>query len=280
MARGDQLGRQWKIIQTLISSRKGKSASELARELECRPRTLYRDLEALQAAGFPIYTERSEGKNLWSVLDTVKNQIPIPFTLTELMALHFSRDMLKVFKDTAFFESLESLLQKVKTTLPKDSIEYLKSVEQALHLSMKPYKDYGRFKEIINRVMDASVNRKTIEIVYFTMSRKRETRRRIDPYRVWFFNGTFYLIGFCHMRNEIRIFALDRIKLLHQTKESFRGAEGFQRGRFHGIELRGVPGRDDSRNDLVSSGRGGLHQGKDLASIPENPYPGGRLGHF
>ena len=188
MARGDQLGRQWKIIQTLISSRKGKSASELARELECRPRTLYRDLEALQVAGFPIYTERSERKNLWSVLDTVKNQIPIPFTLTELMALHFSRDMLKVFKDTAFFESLESLLQKVKTTLPKDSIEYLKSVEQALHLSMKPYKDYGRFKEIINRVMDASVNRKTIEIVYFTMSRKRETRRRIDPYRVWFFN--------------------------------------------------------------------------------------------
>jgi len=40
MARGDQLGRQWKIIQTLISSRKGKSASELAQELECNPRTL------------------------------------------------------------------------------------------------------------------------------------------------------------------------------------------------------------------------------------------------
>jgi hypothetical protein len=38
MARGDQLGRQWKIIQTLISSRKGKSASELAQELECNPR--------------------------------------------------------------------------------------------------------------------------------------------------------------------------------------------------------------------------------------------------
>ncbi|MBW2610610.1 MAG: WYL domain-containing protein [Deltaproteobacteria bacterium] len=40
MARGDQLGRQWRIIQTLISSRKGKSASELAQELECHPRTL------------------------------------------------------------------------------------------------------------------------------------------------------------------------------------------------------------------------------------------------
>jgi len=40
MARGDQLGRQWRIIQTLISSRRGRSAAELAEELECQPRTL------------------------------------------------------------------------------------------------------------------------------------------------------------------------------------------------------------------------------------------------
>ena len=97
MARGDQLGRQWRIIQTLISSKRGKSASELASELDCHPRTVYRDLEALQIAGFPIYTERVEGKSLWSLLDTVKHQIPIPFSLPELMALYFGADMLRVF---------------------------------------------------------------------------------------------------------------------------------------------------------------------------------------
>jgi len=227
MARGDQLGRQWRIIQTLISSRIGKSAADLAEEMECHPRTVYRDLEALQVAGFPIYTERSEGKNLWSLLDTVKHQIPVPFTLTELMALYFGRDMLKVFKDTAFYDSLESLFQKVKTTLPPESIKYLKNVEQTLHLGVKPYKEYGKFKEILNRVNDAAINRKSIEIVYYTMSRKKETRRRVDPYRIWFFNGTFYLIGLCHMRNEIRIFALDRIKMLHQTKETFEVPDDF-----------------------------------------------------
>jgi predicted DNA-binding transcriptional regulator YafY len=51
MPRGDQLARQWKIIQTLITSRRGKSAADLAEELECHPRTLYRDLEALQVEG-------------------------------------------------------------------------------------------------------------------------------------------------------------------------------------------------------------------------------------
>jgi predicted DNA-binding transcriptional regulator YafY len=130
MARGDQLGRQWQIIQTLISSKLGKSAAELAQDMDCNPRTIYRDLEALQVAGFPIYTDRVDGKNLWSLLDTVKHQMPVPFSLTELMALYFGRDMLKVFKDTPFYDSLESLFQKVKTTLPPESIKYLKNVEQ------------------------------------------------------------------------------------------------------------------------------------------------------
>ena len=234
MARGDQLGRQWQIIQTLISSRIGKSAAELAKELECNPRTIYRDLEALQVAGFPIYTDRVAGKSLWSLLDTMKHQMPVPFSLTELMALYFGRDMLKVFKNTPFYDSLESLFQKVKTTLPPESKKYLENVEQTLHLGVKPYKEYGKFKGILNQVNDAAINRKSVEIVYFTMSRKKEGRRHVDPYRIWFFNGTFYMIGFCHMRGEVRIFALDRIKMLHQTKETFEIPEDFSLEKFTG----------------------------------------------
>ncbi len=92
---------------------------------------------------------------------------------------------------------------------------------------MKPYKHYGKFREIINQVNDATVNKTSIEIIYYTMSRKTESKRKVDPYKVWFFNGTFYLIGFCHVRNEVRTFALDRIKMLHQTKETFEVPEEF-----------------------------------------------------
>jgi predicted DNA-binding transcriptional regulator YafY len=76
-------------------------------------------------------------------------------------------------------------------------------------------------------MMRPSTDRKSIEMVYYTMSRKKESKRKVDPYKVWFFNGTFYLIGFCHKRKEIRIFALDRIKMLHQTNESFEVQEDF-----------------------------------------------------
>jgi predicted DNA-binding transcriptional regulator YafY len=237
MARGDQLGRQWRIIQTLLTSKTGKSAADLASELEANPRTVYRDLEALQVAGFPIYTDRVDGKNLWSLLDTMKHHIPIPFNLMELMALYFSRDMMKVFKDTAFYDNLESLFNKVKTTLPRESLNYLDSTEQVLHMGIKPYKDYAKFREIIHRVNEAAIQKKSVEMVYFTMSRKKESRRKVDPYRIWFFNGTFYLIGFCHVRGEVRIFALDRIKMLHQTRDSFEIADSFDIDAFLGASF-------------------------------------------
>ena len=228
MARGDQLGRQWRIIKHLMVSRRGKTVAELADELECHPRTVYRDIAALEKAGFPFYKDKVEGRSLWSVLDTVRHQIPIPFTLTEIMALYFSQDMLKVFKDTPFYESLESLFKKIKSTIPPESIRYLNQVQQTLHIGLKPYKEYGKFREIINQVNEAALSRKRIEIVYFAMSQGKKTKRRVDPYKIWFFNGTFYLIGYCHLRKEIRIFALDRIKMLHQTDEGFVIPEDFK----------------------------------------------------
>jgi predicted DNA-binding transcriptional regulator YafY len=246
MARGDQLARQWKIIQSLISSRQGKSVSDMAQALHCHRRTVYRDLEALQAAGFPVYTDRVGGRNHWSLLDTAKNNIPIPFSLPELMALYFSRGMMKVLKDTVFYDSLESLFDKIKTTLPGEYIQYLGQIENSLEVSAKPYKHYGRILETIERVSQAAINKKQIEITYYTMSRKSQTRRKIAPYKIWFFDGTFYLIANCGLREDIRIFALDRIKELEITDESFETPEDFNIdefmrssfGVFHGDPVR------------------------------------------
>ena len=142
--------------------------------------------------------------------------------------------MLKVFPGTVFYDSLESLFTKIKTTLPAESIKYLNNIEQTLYLGMKPYKGYGKFKEILKQVNNAAANRKTIEIVYYTMSRRKESRRKVNPHQTWFFNGTFCLIGFCHMRGDVRIFALDRIKMLHQKKETFEVPEDFDLETFTG----------------------------------------------
>ncbi len=227
MSRGDQLGRQWSIIQTIVASKTGKAVAELADELDCNPRTVYRDLNALQVAGVPIYDEKIDGKNLWSITDIYKHHIPIHFSLPELMALYFSRDLLKALQSTVFHDSLESLFRKIKTTLPPESEKFLKNIQQVLCVAQRQYKEYRKYKEIINRVNGAAVKKQTVKIVYYTMSRRQETSRKVDPYKIWYFNGSFYLVGQCHLRNDIRTFALERIKLLTVTKEEFKVPDDF-----------------------------------------------------
>ncbi len=232
MARSDQLGRQWKIIQAFISARKGKSVSELARELGCHTRTVYRDLEALQAAGFPFYSEQAGKQSLWSLMDTAKRKIPIPLDLTELMALYFSRDMMKMLKDTIFYDSLETLFQKIRSTLPREYITYLNRIENSLTVHPKPYKPYGEYREIIEQVNEAVLQRRWIRIDYFSMHRKEDSCREVAPYRIWFFDGSFYMIGYCRLREDVRIFALDRIRRLETTPETFDIPDSFDMDAF------------------------------------------------
>jgi predicted DNA-binding transcriptional regulator YafY len=227
MARGDQLGRQWKIIRSLIASKRGKSVQDLASELSCHSRTVYRDLEALQVAGFPVYTERKNKKNYWSLMASAKNLIPIPFNITELMALYFSSDMLKMLKNTLFYDSLESLFEKIKATLPPEYMTYLRHVESSLKVDLKPTKDYSPFREIIDQINEAILNRQHVRITYFVMSRQKTSQRVVAPYKLWFFDGTFYMLGFCHLRKDIRLFAVDRIRKMILTDTSFEMPKDF-----------------------------------------------------
>lgn len=227
MARGDQLSRQWKIIQSLLAARKGKSAVELAKDLECHSRTVYRDLEALQLAGFPLYTERNSGRTRWSLLDEGKHQMPIPLDLTELMALYFSRDMLKVLEGTVIYDSLVTLFDKVKATLPSDYKEYLEKVAYSLEAGVKARKPYRRFQQTLSQVHEAVQRQCHIDIRYFTMSRNDSTRRTVAPYKVWFYDETFYLIGYCALRGGVRLFAVDRIESITLLESRFEIPEGF-----------------------------------------------------
>ena len=54
-----------------------------------------------------------------------------------------------------------------------------------------------------------------------------ETTRRVDLYKIWFFEGTIYLIGFCHLRGQVRMFVLDRIRMLRVTEETFDPPKDF-----------------------------------------------------
>ena len=253
MARGDQLARQWKIFQTLVASRYGKSVADLTRGFDCCERTVRRDLEALEEAGFPIYTENVNGKTRWLLMESARNPMPVPFNMSELMALYFGRDALKVLKGTVFYDSLEALFQKIKAIIPPESKKYLKNIEQSLKVGSKPYKPYRKYKKIIDQINKALIDNRVIDIVYYTMSRKKETRRKVEPYKLWFLDGTFYMIGHCRWIKEIRVFAVDRIKMLALTDEKFEVPDDFDVEEFMGNSFGAFHGKPEKVKVLFSA---------------------------
>jgi predicted DNA-binding transcriptional regulator YafY len=77
-----------------------------------------RDLEALEAVGFPLVTERHNGQTRWRLLEGFRNIPAFGFSATELMALTFSRKLLQPLDGTEIQAALNSALNKVASALP------------------------------------------------------------------------------------------------------------------------------------------------------------------
>jgi predicted DNA-binding transcriptional regulator YafY len=222
MARGDQLSRQWKIIHTLIASAYGKTVAELAEALGCTMRTVYRDLEALQAAGFPLTTETRENHSYWLILNAQRQRVPLAFSMPELMALYFGKDMLRTYRGTVFYDAIETLLSKIKATLPPAYTDYLDRIRDRVHTGPAPRKDYTRFGSTISDLNRAIVDEKKIRLTYFSMGRQKENQRVVHPYQLRHVEDTLYLIGYCALRKGVRTFAVDRIRSVTVTDETFQ----------------------------------------------------------
>ena len=61
--RGDQLSRQWCILRAIESKKQGTTVAELASQEDCSPCTIWRDLAAIQEAGFPLSCEKDGHKD-------------------------------------------------------------------------------------------------------------------------------------------------------------------------------------------------------------------------
>jgi len=218
--RGDQLARQWQLIQRLAKSRSGVGLDELAEELGCVRRTVYRDLDALMYAGFPVTSEKRDGKAFYRFLDTFQMG-QVPFTPDELLALAFSEDLLKTLEGTVFHDSIRAALAKIRAGLGPELSAYLERLGDGFRVLPGPHKRYAAFRDTIRTLNEGVLASRTLEMRYRTGRTGEESTRRIDPYKVWYHAGGLYVIGHDHRSDEIRTFAVDRIQAIDETDASF-----------------------------------------------------------
>ena len=230
MSRNDQVVRQWLLLRQLETAR-GATLQELAANLpddySKHLRTLRRDLDALEAAGFPLLTERIDGQTRWKLIDGYHRVPALAFSATELMALTFSRGLLKPLEGTEIHASLDSALNKAAAALPPPGLAYVRQIQELFSIGLGPHKTYRHHRDTIDRLPRASAERRTVQMRYYSASRNTTTRREVDPYRLWYAGGALYLIAYDHRHREVRLFAVERIRSLTLTGHPYQMPLGF-----------------------------------------------------
>lgn len=231
MPRGDQLARQWKLVQ-LLTGRIGRTLAQLQAELGVGKRTVQRDVAALEGAGFPITTEMRNGAGVWRFVEGFRAEAPVSLTLTEQMALYFSKGLFKPLQGTPIYESLESALQKIGSTLPAQSFQFLRGLDHAVSVRTAGFKDYSRSKEVMNTLTRSVMHKITTRINHRAARFEKGIDREVDPYRLWFVNNGVYLVAYDHRSREMRPFAVERISVAKPTNRRFEIPANFDFEKF------------------------------------------------
>ena len=195
-------------IITILLNRQIVTAKELADRFDVSSRTIYRDIDVLSSAGIPIYTDKGKGGGISLLEDYTLNKTMLSKSESEGLIL-----ALKAMGATDYPEA-DVLLEKVgsifKNNMDHDWIE----------VDFESWSSKVNEDNKFSKIRDAIINNLVINFDYFNGNGVK-TNRDTDPVKLIFNAYTWYLIAYCHNRNEHRMFRLSRIKNVKLTDEHF-----------------------------------------------------------
>lgn len=213
MRRSDRL---FRIVQMLRSGRL-KTASALAERLQVSERTIYRDVRDLQLAGQPIEGEAGVGYTLRREFDLP----PLMFTPEELTALVLGARLVKAWGGVENAAGADSALARIEAVLPATLADRLDKIL----LYAPGYRMQQPQRRLLDRVHAACLECHPIRFAY-TRLNGEPSERTVRPLALYCWSGTWTVVAWCELRNDFRVFRLDRIaqcEVLDRTFEQHRG---------------------------------------------------------
>jgi len=227
MPRNAEVIRQWSILRDLEASRR-LTIDDLAKRTGVTTRTIRRDLEALQTSGFPLFDELIDGKRYWTLESKAFRRLDdTGFTLAELSALYFSRTLLEVLASTPFQQDVAAAFDKLAAVLTPQMRQFLDRLPLVFQAKGTAPRSRGERadRELIARLLDATLNHRRATMTYFSMSSSREKDYVVEPYRMIYSPEGLYLFAFVPEYKEVRTFQVARIRAISLHEERFTPAE-------------------------------------------------------
>jgi proteasome accessory factor B len=226
--RGRQLLRVLKLIKLFEHSRYGMTINELCREMTVTRRTLYRDLEMVEDAGYRFVKEGGGGgfSKKWRFPPGMRKAPDKPYTESELLSLYFCMNLLQPFRGTPLRDGLESLLAKIEATFTEEEREYFGDLVFTHVAKMTPSKDYRRHAAAVGTLSRACLEHKKVEVTYRAGDDLSKTYA-FSPYCIAYYGGELYTIGWSDLRNSVRTLRVDRIRTIKPLAAKFERPKDF-----------------------------------------------------
>jgi len=244
------------LMVPLILREEGASIEELCRALGVDRKELMADLDTLWLCGLPSYTpldlidRRIEGDRVYlSMADYFSR--PLTVTRQEALTLLVAG---RTLIGAGFFEEegpLASALEKVEGMLTEEQKGDVEDIARRIEVELDSYP--GKWwKEIENGIGSGH----NIILEYYSYSRDTVSEREVEPFSLVWSRGHWYLMAWCHLAEDMRLFRLDRIKSVAPTEHQVTRSAG---GEFYVPELVGEyrPGRRAHHVKLRFFGREG-----------------------
>jgi predicted DNA-binding transcriptional regulator YafY len=201
---------------------RGRTAQQLADEFEVTPRTIKRDLAALEAGGLPVWGRTGPGGGYG--LAQTSSLPPVNFTAAQAVALSAA---MAATVQAPFSDSARTATRKVLDVLDPLARRRASELSQRVWVNVEP----SAPRAVMSVLEEALLNQVTVNLAY-TDAQGRSTQREVEPMIFALTGGRWLLVAWCRLRDDIRWFNLSRIRQATATRRPCTG---------HDISALGIP---------------------------------------
>jgi len=198
--------RLFEIVYILMQKKKA-TAKELADRFEVSTRTIYRDIETLSRANIPVYMTKGKGGGIGLLDEYVLNKTIL--SEEEQNQILFALQGMKNVSG-----------QDEKNILEKLSILFNKQINDWIKIDFSNWGEDNTQEERFDMIKAAILNKNQIQFVYYN-SNGEATKRIVEPLQIWFKDKSWYLISYCKLKEDYRIFKIARIKEIKILEDHF-----------------------------------------------------------
>lgn len=202
-------------IILILLDKKRIGAKELADMFEVSPRTIYRDIDAINMAGIPVFSTSGVGGG-FEIMEKYKIDKKV-FSTDELSALLMG---LSSISNMMHGDELIHALAKVKSFIPAEKATEIELKVNQICIDLSPWTGNSNIQQCLENIKMALQENRLITFEYIA-HHGNKTLRTVEPYQLVLKSSYWYLQGYCHKRKDFRLFRLSRITNLQMREETF-----------------------------------------------------------